>query len=226
MRQENTHIRFFSKFLPRPRRMGRIGDAAQQKGRRPYTGGGFFVEKRTITMKSNLLLAVCLLAAISISAKSDRKTSQPTPAPASSDYRPVTVYDVSRDPAKDLQDAIAEATRTNKRILLEVGGDWCVYCSIMDSTFQEHSQLRKVRDAYFVTMKVNFSKENPNAVFLSHYPRIVDYPHFFVLDSKGALLHSQPTHSFEHGKKYNAGKIDAFLKKWGGPPRHWLKNVG
>ena len=82
--------------------------------------------------------------------------------------------------------------------------------------------FRKVRDTNYVTLKVNFSKENPNDAFLSHYPKIPDYPHFFVLDSKGALMHSQPTHRFEHGKTYNIGKIEAFLKKWSQPPRHWL----
>ena len=145
-------------------------------------------------MKSNVALAMCLLAAVSVSAKLGHKTSPPAPLPATSGYKPVTVYDVSRDPAKDLQDAIAEATRTNKRILLEVGGDWCVYCNLMDTTFDSHAQLRKLRDTYYVIVKINYSKENPNEAFLSHYPQIPDYPHFFVLDSKGALLHSQPTH--------------------------------
>jgi thiol:disulfide interchange protein len=164
---------------------------------------------------------VCLLVAISMSAKQGQKS----PPPAPPKHKTVVTYDASRDPAKDLQDAIAEATRTNKRILLEVGGDWCVYCNIMDATFESHPQLRKVLDTYYVTVKVNYSKENPNEAFLSQYPRIADYPHFFVLNSKGALLYSQPTHKFEHGKTYNAGKIDDFLKKWGQPPRHWLNSV-
>ena len=138
----------------------------------------------------------------------------------------VASYDASRDPAKDLQDAMALATKTNKKILLEVGGDWCVYCNIMDQTFESHPELRKVRDARFVTLKVNYSKENPNDAFLSHYPKIPDYPHFFILDSKGALLVSQPTHKFEHGKSYNVGKIDDFLKRSTAPPRKWLTSVG
>ena len=88
-------------------------------------------------------------------------------------------YDESRDPVKDLQNAMIEATRTNKkRILVDVGGDWCVYCGMMDATFDGHPQLRKVRDTYFVTVKVNYSKENPNDAFLSKYPRIADYPNF------------------------------------------------
>lgn len=173
-----------------------------------------------VTVKSIVALAACLLMAISVSAKHPKKT--PPPAPP----KPNPTYDASRDPAKDLQDAIALATKTNKRILLEVGGDWCVYCNIMDETFESHPQLRKLRDANFVTLKVNFSKENPNEAFLSHYPKIADYPHFFVLDSKGAFLFSQPTHKFEHGKSYNVGKIESFLKKSGQPPRHWLNSVG
>jgi thiol:disulfide interchange protein len=171
-------------------------------------------------MKAIAALGVCLLVAISASAKHPHKA--PPPAPP----KPVATYDAARDPAKDLQSAIAEATRTKKRILLEVGGDWCVYCNIMDETFASHPQLRKVRDTNYVTLKVNFSKENPNEAFLSHYPKIADYPHFFVLDSKGAFLLSQPTHKFEHGKSYNVSKIDAFLKKSAAPPRKWLTSVG
>lgn len=178
-----------------------------------------------VSMKSFVALAVCLLAFISMGAKLGRK-SPPPPAPTTTAYKPVTVYDAARDPNKDLQEAVAEATRTNKRILLVVGGDWCVYCGILDNAFDRHADLRKARDASYVTLKINYSKENPNAVFLSQYPKIPDYPHFFVLDSKGALMHSEPTHHFEHGKTYNAGKIDSFLKKWGQPPRHFFNSVG
>ena len=160
-------------------------------------------------------LTCALFAATFASAKHEK-----TPLPASP--KGAASYDEAHDPAKDLQAAINEATKTQKRILLEVGGDWCLYCNIMDETFDSHPQLRKIRDTNYVTLKVNYSKENPNAGFLSKYPRIADYPHFFVLDSKGVFLYSQPTHPFEHGKKYNVGKIEAFLNKWSRPPGHWL----
>lgn len=76
--------------------------------------------KPRVAATSILVLAMCLLAVDSVSAKLGHK-STPPPTASTSGYKPVTVYDVTRDPAKDLQDAIAEATRTNKRILLEVG---------------------------------------------------------------------------------------------------------
>lgn len=166
-------------------------------------------------MKISLIaaLAVCLLASMTMEAR-DKSSGFVDKTTLS--------YDARRDPARDLQAAIAEATKTHKRILLEVGGDWCVYCNIMDQTFASHPSLQKVRDDDFVTVKVNYSQQNPNQEFLSKYPKIPDYPHFFVLDSKGAFLYSQPTHPFEHGRSYNVGKIDAFLKRWGQPERHWL----
>jgi len=161
-------------------------------------------------------LLLVLLIPLPASAKRNQRAALP-PAP-----KAAATYDEARDPAKDLQEAIAEATKVKKRILLEVGGDWCVYCNIMDQTFDSHAQLRKNRDTNYVTLKVNYSKENPNQEFLSKYPKIADYPHFFVLDSNGVLLHSQPTHPFEHGNKYKVGKIDEFLSKWSKPPPHWL----
>ena len=187
--------------------------------------GGLIVPEPKITTKLFVALAVCLLTVVSMGAKFGRK-SAPPPPPTTTGYKPVMVYDASRDPDKDLQDAIAEATRIHKRILMVVGGDWCVYCGMLDNAFDRYASLRKARDENYVTLKVNYSKENPNAIFFSKYPKIPDYPHFFVLDSKGELLHSEPTHHFEHGKTYNAGKIDAFLKKWSQPPRHWLNSVG
>lgn len=63
-------------------------------------------------------------------------------------------------------------------------------------------------------MKVNYSPENKNEEFLSNYPKIQGYPHFFVLDENGKLLHSQDTGKLEEGKNYNAQKFIDFLKLW------------
>ena len=178
--------------------------------------------KRRIRIREwGIAITVCLFVAAPLGARKNRKDQPPQPANTAG----ASGYDVSRDPAKDLQNAIAEATRTKKRILLEVGGDWCVYCNIMDSTFESHPELKRLLVTRYVAVKINYSKENPNDAFLSKYPRILDYPHFFVLDYNGALLRSQPTHPFEHGKNYNAGKIEGFLKKYSEPPRQLLKRV-
>ncbi len=67
----------------------------------------------------------------------------------------------------------------------------------------------------FVVVKVNWSKENKNEAVLSRYPKIPGYPHLFVLDSNGKLLHSQDTSELESGKGHDQDKVMAFFKKWG-----------
>jgi|SRR6516162_2392048 len=41
-------------------------------------------------------------------------------------------YDPRRDPEKDLAAARAEAEKNRKNIFVEVGGEWCTWCHILD----------------------------------------------------------------------------------------------
>lgn len=135
-------------------------------------------------------------------------------ARAQSPYAPVAKYDPKRDAAQDVRDASVEAKRTKRRILLEVGGDWCIWCHHMDDFFQAHPELTALRDKSFITVKVNFSEDNPNKEMLGQYPAVAGYPHLFVLDSDGALVHSQDTSPLEEGKSYNLERFTTFLAYW------------
>jgi thiol:disulfide interchange protein len=129
-------------------------------------------------------------------------------------YVPVTKFDPNRDAGKDIQNAVVEAGRTGKRILLDVGGDWCIWCRRLDSLFAANKDLAELLHQGFVVVKVNWSRENKNEGVLSHYPKIPGYPHLFVLDSKGKLLQSQDTGQLESGNHHDREKVLAFLKKW------------
>jgi thioredoxin-related protein len=131
-----------------------------------------------------------------------------------SKYIPVTNYDAKRNATHDVDDAIKEAQRTHKRILLEVGGLWCSWCHTLDSFFDTHPDLVQLRDQNFVTVKINFSEENQNKEVLSRYGSIESYPHLLVLDADGKLLLSKDTGVLESGKSYNLEKLTAFLKEW------------
>lgn len=123
-------------------------------------------------------------------------------------------YDPKADPNEDLAKAVAEARRGNKRILMEVGGEWCGWCHRMHAFFDQNEPLRKLRDDNFLVMQVNYSEENKNEKFLSQYPKIEGYPHIYVLDTCGKLLHSQNTGDLEQGKGYNLEKFTGFLQQW------------
>jgi hypothetical protein len=66
----------------------------------------------------------------------------------------------------------------------------------------------------FVVVKVNYSQENKNEKFLSKYPKVAGYPHFFVLNKKGKFIHSQNTGELELEKGYDHNKVVTFLKEW------------
>lgn len=123
-------------------------------------------------------------------------------------------FDPKRDAAADLQAAIITAQKENKRIILDVGGEWCIWCVWMDKFFINNPDLTKLRDENFVWLKINMSEENENKELLSKYPAIEGYPHLFILEKDGAFLHSQSTAVLEEKKTYNLQKFTEFLTKW------------
>jgi thiol:disulfide interchange protein len=128
----------------------------------------------------------------------------------------VKVYDPDRDPAEDLAATIRTAQATHKRIVLQVGGDWCGWCHKLDQFIADHPAVATALHDGFVIMKVNRSNENDNTAFLAQYPEIPGYPHWYVLESDGTLLHSQPTEELEDGDSYSESALVEFLRTWSG----------
>jgi len=123
-------------------------------------------------------------------------------------------FDPQRDPEQDLKAAVTLASKSGQRILLDVGGEWCIWCRKLDKFFQDNKDVSEFLHANYVVVKVNWSKENKNEKFLGKYPVIKGYPHLFVLDNKGQMLHSQDTGELESGDHHDRDKVFAFLKKW------------
>lgn len=131
-----------------------------------------------------------------------------------STYKPITKFDPNRDAAKDIQDAITEARRTGKRIILDVGGDWCIWCHKLDNFFEENQDINHFLHENFIVVKINYSKESKNESVLAQYPKVAGYPHIFILDSDGKFLHSQNTGDLESGDHHDRNKVFNFLKAW------------
>ena len=96
-----------------------------------------------------------------------------------------------------MQTAIIRATAENKRIIIDIGGEWCGWCIQMDNYFLQHKDLAKLRDKNFIWVKVNMSEGNENKEFLGKYPKISGHPHLYVLEKDGSVLHSQNTSDIE-----------------------------
>ena len=123
-------------------------------------------------------------------------------------------FDPARDAAKDLQGAMVQAKSENKNILMDVGGNWCPWCLVLDRTLAEDAGLHEVLEKNYVVMHVNFSKENENKAFLSQYPEAKGYPAWYVLSAEGKLLKAEDTSDLEATHKLNAGYNKATLRSF------------
>jgi thiol:disulfide interchange protein len=142
-------------------------------------------------------------------------TAQPRGGQTPAAGAPAASFDPKADPVQDLAKAVEDATRTHRRIILDVGGEWCGWCHALDRFYAAHADLSAVRDKHYVWMKVNWSPDNKNTAFLSKYPAISGYPHLFVLEHDGTLLQSQDTSPLEDGgSSYNLDRMTEFLQKW------------
>lgn len=120
-------------------------------------------------------------------------------------------FDPARDAAADVATAVVLAKAQGKRVLVDVGGEWCSWCHILDRFVDTEPEVRRLRDEHYVWVKVNFSPANRNEALLARWPKVKGYPHLFVLDDQGQLVHSQPTGELEAGKSYDPRKMQAFL---------------
>jgi hypothetical protein len=126
----------------------------------------------------------------------------------------VADYGLDRDPAEDLKATVERAQAEGKRILIQVGGEWCGWCKILDAFIHDHEAISTKLEAGFLIMKVNYSRENYNQEFLGRYPEIPGYPHLYVLEKDGTLLFSKNTVELEEGRSYNEQAILDFLDQW------------
>ncbi|MCR9294196.1 MAG: thioredoxin family protein [bacterium] len=138
----------------------------------------------------------------------------PPQSEAGSSFYTVDHYDPQADPAQQLQSTLARARAEQKTVLLQVGGDWCGWCKLMSQFMHENEAVNRELHASYLIQKVTYDSANRNEEFLGAYPAISGYPHLFVLDAEGNLLHSQNTAELEAGKSYDEQAFVEFLRRW------------
>lgn len=124
------------------------------------------------------------------------------------------VYDPARDPFADFDSATGLAAKSGKKVLVEVGGNWCSWCHIMEDFLGKNPSIRKSLHATFIILKVNISDENRNEKFLSYLPEIRGVPHFVVVNSEGKVLGEQNTAHLEQGSSYSPKAFMEFIARW------------
>lgn len=123
-------------------------------------------------------------------------------------------YDGKAVPAEQLQKAYAQAKAENKRVLLQFGGNWCVFCQALDEVIEADAALKALKNRY-----VAIHIDAANADDLNQrWGRPFDhgFPVLLVLDASGNVLHTQPMTVFIRGGSFDPGGVAGFLRQWAG----------
>lgn len=117
---------------------------------------------------------------------------------------------------EDIAQAIKQAKAQHKHVLIQVGGNWCSWCLLLQHFWTTDSQLDSVIQTDYVLYHLNYSKENKNLALLAKYgfPQRFGFPVLLILDGNGSLIHTQNTGLLEEGKGYNKGKVLQTLEQW------------
>ncbi|MCG3169616.1 MAG: hypothetical protein CALGDGBN_01138 [Pseudomonadales bacterium] len=123
-------------------------------------------------------------------------------------------FDAARDPAQDLQRAVAAAAASGKRVLVVVGGDWCVWCFLLDRHLGADPEAARILHGGFEVLRVYYGEDNTNDAFLARFPEFEMFPHFFVVETDGRVLASVDADVFIADAKYSTALIRAFAAGW------------
>jgi len=126
------------------------------------------------------------------------------------------LYDTTANPQADIKKAIVLAKKEHKNILLQVGGNWCIWCKRFHQTVAGNDTLNKLMQENYVVVHVNYDQYNKQAAIWKTlgYPQRFGFPVFVILDENGKQIHTQNSAYLEEGKGYNNEKIAEFFNGW------------
>jgi thiol:disulfide interchange protein len=124
------------------------------------------------------------------------------------------VYDDQRDPFSDANAALILAKKTNRNVLIEIGGNWCSWCHKMDAFLLKNPRVYKALHSKYVLLKINVSDNNDNNDFMKALPPVLGYPHMYVSTASGKMLLSKDTAELQDSEGYSTEYWLDFLQQW------------
>ncbi|MCT3944057.1 thioredoxin family protein [Elizabethkingia anophelis] len=111
----------------------------------------------------------------------------------------------------------AQAKKESKNIMIQAGGNWCIWCLRFNNYVQTTPELKKLVDDNYIYYHLNYSPDNKNEKIFAKYGNPGDkygYPVFIVLDKDGKQIHTQDSSVLEEGKGYSLDKVKKFFEDW------------
>ena len=161
-------------------------------------------------IQARLLIILCaLFSGHTLATEWKKHPSQPTHLPEYS-----RVYDSARNPAADFELALSSARESQRRVLVLVGGNWCVWCFFLDRHLNQDPAAAKLFYEGFEVLRVYWGEDNTNQAFLSRFPDFELFPHLFIVERDGTVLASVLADVLINDAKYDNALIAKLVEQW------------
>lgn len=126
------------------------------------------------------------------------------------------IYHPEADAAQQIRTAVEEAKRSGKHVLIQVGGQWCIWCMRLHKTVAADPELTRLQNDNYVVVHLNYSAENKNEKTLAElgHPERFGFPVLVILDATGQRLHTQDSGYLEEGSFHSKAKVSKFFEQW------------
>ena len=125
------------------------------------------------------------------------------------------IYAPGLDAHSEIKLALALASKSNKRVLVVFGANWCYDCHVLDLAFHRPDVATVLQKSYEVVhVDVGEGNKNQDLMELYQVPMKKGIPAIAVLASDGKLLYSQKGGEFEKARALAPEDVLAFLNQW------------
>ena len=161
--------------------------------------------------------AALLLSSGCTTQKHSRSQNLPTEAGIAGAH--TEFYDSFGDGEQALAAALTQARSESKRVLLNLGANWCSDSRNMCYLLEDDPRIRALIERSYVQVRVDVNQRradprNPWVQQRFQRPLQRGIPVLLVLDSDGALLNTNSSERLRDTDHAQPGKVLRYLRKW------------
>lgn len=129
------------------------------------------------------------------------------------------IYDPKADGEQLLAEALKTARREQKRVLLNLGANWCSDSHATWELLTQDPEIRQVVREQFVLTMVDVNRQDAaprNEELVARLGNPIDHgiPVLLILNSEGEVLNRDPAERLDDEAHYTPAQVLEYLRKW------------